>query len=396
MSSAGGESDIKGIRIGYLPWWAPNGEIILIKCYHSPQAVDTIISPSDIVSNHITKHKSWTHHADFKTNDGYIAFTNKKTGKTTKYPLRQNNGLWYFFQVDAQDYQTSTTPIIRQLTSAGKYHLYHARLGHHGVRAMSQIHLHCKGIPKLKIPTLYRCSTCVMVNATKRAVSQKEITKITSELSANPKQTTMTEFHEIQNQENNTNYQPGQRFHMDFGFVRGTQYGERDSDGSLVTSLDRYNSYLLVIDRATRYTWVFLSRNKAPPIDTIKQFLAIHGTTQTTQKFIRTDEGGELWGSHKFQQAIKDAGFIMEATAPDASFQNGLAERPNRTYGDMMRSLLHTANLGPEYWSWALLHATYLKKRIPHRTIWRLPYEAYTGQQPELTRLRVFRSPVIV
>jgi hypothetical protein len=124
MSSAGGESDIKGIRIGYLPWWAPNGEIILIKCYHSPQAVDTIISPSDIVSNHITKHKSWTHHADFKTNDGYIAFTNKKTGKMTKYPLRQNNGLWYFFQVDAQDYQTSTTPIIRQLTSAGKYHLY--------------------------------------------------------------------------------------------------------------------------------------------------------------------------------------------------------------------------------------------------------------------------------
>jgi dUTP pyrophosphatase len=141
---------------------------------------------------------------------------------------------------------------------------------------------------------------------------------------------------------------------------------------------------------------VFLSRNKAPPIDTIKQFLAIHGTTQTTQKFIRTDEGGELWGSHKFQQAIKDAGFIMEATAPDASFQNGLAERLNRTYGDMMRSLLHTANLGPEYWSWALLHATYLKNRIPHRTIGRSPYEAYTGKQPELTRLRVFGSPVIV
>jgi hypothetical protein len=80
--------------------------------------------------------------------------------------------------------------------------------------------------------------------------------------------------------------------------------------------------------------------------------------------------GGELYGSHAFQQAVCDAGFLIEPTASDASFQNGIMEHPNRTFGNMMRSLLHAAGLGPEYWSWALIHAAYLKKkRLPHSAI---------------------------
>jgi len=56
---------------------------------------------------------------------------------------------------------------------------------------------------------------------------------------------------------------------MDMGFVRGSKYRTKDEDGQMVTSLDGYNSYLLIIDRATRYMWVFLSKYKTPKIDTI-------------------------------------------------------------------------------------------------------------------------------
>ncbi|MFN9981938.1 MAG: hypothetical protein ACK53Y_18575, partial [bacterium] len=83
----------------------------------------------------------------------------------------------------------------------------------------------------------------------------------------------------------------------------------------------------------------------------------MHGSKSAAQRYIRTDQGGELWRSHLFQQMCKDLNFIPQPTASDASFQNGMAERPNQTFGDMMRSMLHGANLGPEYWSWALLHA---------------------------------------
>jgi dUTP pyrophosphatase len=60
----------------------------------------------------------------------------------------------------------------------------------------------------------------------------------------------------------------------------------------------------------------------------------------------------------------------------------------------MMRSLLNGANLSPQYWSWAILHALYLKNRIPHRALNTTPYEAYIGRKPN--HLRVFGSPVTV
>ena len=72
-----------------------------------------------------------------------------------------------------------------------------------------------------------------------------------------------------------------------------------------------------------------------------------------------------------------------------------MAERPNRTFGDMMRSMLHGANLGPEYWSWALLHAVYVKNRLPHRAMGITPYQAYTGRKPDIRHLRIFGSPVV-
>jgi len=41
-----------------------------------------------------------------------------------------------------------------------------------------------------------------------------------------------------------------------------------------------------------------------------------------TQKYMRTDEGGELWYSHAFQQLIQQMGYILQTTTADASFQN--------------------------------------------------------------------------
>jgi hypothetical protein len=35
----------------FLPWRADNGDILLVKCYFSPQVIETIISPTDVVLN---------------------------------------------------------------------------------------------------------------------------------------------------------------------------------------------------------------------------------------------------------------------------------------------------------------------------------------------------------
>ena len=72
---------------------------------------------------------------------------------------------------------------------------------------------------------------------------------------------------------------------------------------------------------------------------------------------MRTDQGKELGRSKAFQEMIEKEGFVMELTGTDTSAQNAVAESPDKYLGNMMRCLLHAANLGPEYWSFALIHS---------------------------------------
>ncbi len=89
---------------------------------------------------------------------------------------------------------------------------------------------------------------------------------------------------------------------MDFGFFRASspelhQHSTKGGD-RVVFSHDGYTAYLLIIDEASRYIWVFLTRSKKPPLNIIKEFLMTHGLPDGG--FIRTDQGGELAGSHAF------------------------------------------------------------------------------------------------
>jgi hypothetical protein len=60
----------------------------------------------------------------------------------------------------------------------------------------------------------------------------------------------------------------------------------------VVTSFfDGYNSYLLVVDESTKFTWVYLCESKEPPIQLVNLHFDQFGGKSG---FIRTDQGGEL------------------------------------------------------------------------------------------------------
>ena len=105
---------------------------------------------------------------------------------------------------------------------------------------------------------------------------------------------------------------------------------------------------------------------------------------------IRTDNGGEIAGSHAVQDICAKHGYNLESTAPGSSNQNGLAERPNRTLKERVRCLLYTANLGAAFWADALLHAVWLYNRTYHSWLGRTPFEAYTGRRPYVDKLITF------
>ena len=132
--------------------------------------------------------------------------------------------------------------------------------------------------------------------------------------------------------------EPGGRFNMDFGFVRGNTVTKAE-DGPLLTSNKGYNCYLLIADEFSHYLWIFLFASKDPPLDTVKTFLNTHGLKHGL-RCVRTDQGGKLAKSAKFREVIKESGYTLEPTTAGAPFQNAIVERPHCTLADMMRTML--------------------------------------------------------
>ena len=239
---------------------------------------------------------------------------------------------------------------------------------------------------------------------------------------------------------------------MDFGFVSGPDnvqdvfYHGATPKTTVVTSRNGHTAYLLIIDAATRYLWVFPVKTKQPPIDLLDTFLTRHGqarqgqaqsglitthpngllaqskhiTTMLTQKHrhltltehdlqdplfitmndcptyaIRSDNGKELAGSHAFNALVNQHGYLVEPTGPDSSSMNGLAEKPHRTLKERIRCMLWNAGLGVEFWADAIVHATWLYNRSFHTAINQTPYQAYTHRIPTLDNLITFGSKIV-
>ena len=177
--------------------------------------------------------------------------------------------------------------------------LWHQHTGHAGSSVLEALPTCCDGVPANLIRCkhgLYKCICCQTSKSTK---------------------TTGNDIEDVKAQV------PGERFHMDFGFIKAKDIAVDKNDTGeptkLVTSYDGYNSYLIIVDKATRYIWVFLSANKAPPLKTLHQFLTKHGIPESKREglnmAIRTDQGGELAGSEKFNKIADSHGYSIKRTA---------------------------------------------------------------------------------
>ena len=116
-----------------------------------------------------------------------------------------------------------------------------------------------------------------------------------------------------------------------------------------VEGIHGYKSYLIIVCKRTRYIWVFLTKDKEPPLHILELWFLQHGLNNGQEKFsgciVRTDQGGELAGSTKFKNVCSKAGYLVETTGKDASSQNAIAEAPHRRAGEAVRAVLHNANL---------------------------------------------------
>ena len=180
------------------------------------------------------------------------------------------NGLWYHRSPYPTNPMQPTPPHhtthgnVHKLTHKALYELYHQRLGHRGKKTLSKVHKHVKGIPQLKGNSFYLCASCAFTKITRRKQTAPAPLD-TYALLPQP------DFLDLISPLPNTDHPCGGSFHMDIGFPRG-KYEHKGEFGRRVTSIDKHNSYLLIIDRKSRYTWVMLSNTKQPPLKFLEQF----------------------------------------------------------------------------------------------------------------------------
>ena len=350
---------------------------IMVKTLHCPKLSGTIISSTAIITQYKQNYYGWSMVVDCDKGKGFIHLLRQNALQKDTFPVHKVNDLWFHqdFVSSPNNSKSTLSAHVCTLVHAANFELWHQQLAHPGNRTMENIHMYANGVPTLKGNAFWKCPSCISSKMQKRPIGKnnaKTIHKPVSVISTAAKKCL------------------GQHWHMDFGFMHGSSYKKTDS-GSTITSMDGYNSYLLIIERHLRFIWIFLTQSKHPPLEAAKSVLEKFKSV-IKHRTVRTDQGGELAKSKDFQNMIGECGFTLEITGSDASTQNGLAENPNCSLVHMVKCLLYSAELPPQYWSFALLHATYIKNRLPHYSLNTTPYKAFTGRKPSLSKLQIFGS----
>ncbi len=107
---------------------------------------------------------------------------------------------------------------------------------------------------------------------------------------------------------------------MEFGFMRASasDYSRPDkTKDHVIQSFDGYSSYLLIIDEASHFVWIFLTASKEPPLNITHEFLTQHGHSNGGS--VRTNQGGELTRCSALQDMLlQDFHYTFEPTGADS------------------------------------------------------------------------------
>lgn len=154
--------------------------------------------------------------------------------------------------------------------------------------------------------------------------------------------------------------------------------------------------FLTLIDDHSRYTMLYLLREKSETCEAIKDYVHKMKTLfGKPPKKLRTDQGGE-YRSGELMMFLKCEGIQQEFTTAYTPQQNGVAERKNRSLVEMARCLLLEAGMHNRYWGEAINTANFLQNMLPTKGAEVTPFENWHGFKPDMGMLQVFGSEAYV
>ena len=84
-------------------------------------------------------------------------------------------------------------------------------------------------------------------------------------------------------------------------------------------------------------------------------------------------------------------GMERQLTIAYSPQQNGVAERKNKSIGEMAKSMMVEKGMPVKFWAEAVSTAVYLQNRCFTKSVLdKTPFEAFTGRKPGIKHLKVF------
>ena len=148
---------------------------------------------------------------------------------------------------------------------------------------------------------------------------------------------------------------------------------------------------MTIIDDKSRKVYVEGLKAKSEVLEHLKAFITRAELETGNQVLsLRSDGGGE-YTSTNLEVYLRLKGIKHEITTPDTPQHNGVAERMNRTLLDKVRAMLIDADLPETYWYDALHYAAHIHNVTPTHALENVtPEEAWSGNKPDISDLRVF------
>jgi len=153
----------------------------------------------------------------------------------------------------------------------------------------------------------------------------------------------------------------------------------------------------LFVDDYSRCVTIKYLKTKNQATEKCKDYLTyIERQRGVLPKALHADNGRE-YVNNDLIVWCESKGIKFETTAPYSPEQNGVAEQMNCTLVELLHAMLIACNLPSFLWPEAVTYAAYVHN---HSHTWALdnstPIQMWSGQQPDVSHLQEFGSPVWV
>ena len=134
-----------------------------------------------------------------------------------------------------------------------------------------------------------------------------------------------------------------------------------DIEGPMQTKTKNGTRFFITFTEDTSgYVWIQFMKHKSEASNALKSYLAwIENHTGKTVKTLRSDND-TVYMATNFTDVLRKRGITHETSAQYSQWQNGVAERMNRTLVEMARSNLQHAELPNVWWAEAVNTAAFI------------------------------------